>query len=118
LADTWNGGMPLLNRLQWARLDSLLRCLLERMMVRLTAEPYHMQATAQKLKRLAELNALRTVPMDLNKRILGIASRSVHNAIRHEARADSQEVADKVLHNRLVVHIGELSRIMQANIVE
>ena len=118
LAGTWNGGMPLLNRLLWANLDSLPRSLFNKMMVRLTDEPFLLQATAQKLKRLGELNALRTAPIDLNKRIRNIASRTVHNAFHHEARFFSQETGDTLLQKFLVERIDELSRIMHSNIVE
>ncbi len=118
LAETWNSGMPLLNRLLWAKLDSLPPRLFNRMMVRLTAEPFLVQATAQKIKRLSELNALRTAPIDLNKRIRGIASRSVHNAFHHEARAFAQEIGDKGLQTFLAERIEKLNHIMQANIVE
>ena len=118
LDGTWNGGMPLLNRLLWANLDSLPRSLFNKMMVRLTDEPFLLQATAQKLKRLGELNALRTAPIDLNKRIRNIASRTVHNAFHHEARFFSQETGDTLLQKFLVERIDELSRIMHSNIVE
>jgi len=110
--------MPLLNRLLWANLDSLPRSLFNKMMVRLTDEPFLLQATAQKLKRLGELNALRTAPIDLNKRIRNIASRTVHNAFHHEARFFSQETGDTLLQKFLVERIDELSRIMHSNIVE
>lgn len=70
------------------------------------------------MKRLSELNALRTAPIDFNKRIQGIASRSVHNAFHHEAQAFVQEIRDKALQDFLAGRIEELNRIMQANIVE
>ena len=118
LDGTWNGGMPLLNRLLWAKLDSLPRSLFNRMMVRLTAERFLLQADAQKLKRLSKLNALRTSPIDLDKRIRTIARRTVHNAFHHEARSFAQEIRNTVLQTFLVERIDELSRIMQSNIVE
>lgn len=118
LADTWNGGMPLLNRLLYAKLDSLPRSLFSKMMVRLTAEPFLVQATAQKMKRLSDLNALRAAPIDLKRRIQVIAGRSVHNAFHHEARTFAQEIGDAALQAFLVARIDELNRIMQANIVE
>lgn len=118
LATTWNGGMPLLNRLLWARLDSLPRSLFGKMMVRLTAEPFLLQAVAQKLKRISDLNAQRTAPIHLDKRIRAIASRTVHNAFHHEARSFAQEIGDAALHAFLVERIEELSRIMHSNIVE
>jgi hypothetical protein len=118
LANTWNGGMPLLNRLLWSKLDALPRSLFDRMMVRLTAEGFLLQAHAQKLKRLSELNALRTTPIDLSKRIQMIARRTVHNAFHHEARSFAQQIGNVTLQNFLVNRIDELSRIMQSNIVE
>lgn len=118
LANTWNGGMPLLNRLLWAKLDSLPRSLFNRMMVRLMAERFLLQADAQKIKRLSELNALRTSPIDLNKRIRGIASRTVHNAFHHEARSFAQKIGNAILQTYLVERIDELSHIMRSNIVE
>lgn len=118
LDGTWNGGMPLLNRLLWAKLDSLPRSLFNRMMVRLTAERFLLQADAQKLKHLSKLNALRIAPIDLDKRIRTIAIRTVHNAFHHEARSFAQEIGNTNLQTFLVERIDELGRIMQSNIVE
>jgi len=118
LEGTWNRGMPLLNRLLWAKLDSLPRRQFSKIMVRLSAKPFLLQADAQKLKRLSQLNALRTSPIDLNKRIQTIASRTVHNAFHHEARSYAQEIGNTILQKFLVERIEELSRIMQSNIVE
>jgi hypothetical protein len=118
LDGSWNGGMPLLNRLLWAKLDSLPRSLFNRMMVRLTAERFLLLADAQKLKRLSKLNALRTVPIDLDKRIRTIAIRTVHNAFHYEARNFAQEIGNTILQTFLVKRIDELNRIMQSNIVE
>jgi hypothetical protein len=118
LDGTWNGGMPLLNRLLWAKLDSLPRSLFNKMMVRLTAKRFLLQADAQKMKRLSELNALRTSPIDLNNRIQTIAAKTVHNAFHHEARSFARQIGNAILQTFLVERIDELSRIMQSNIVE
>ena len=118
LAASWNGGMPLLNRLLWAKLDSLPRGLFNKLMVRLTAEQFLLLTTGQKLKRISELNALRATPIDFNKRIQAIASRSVHNAFHHEARSYALETRDAPLQKILDDRIEELNRIMHSNIVE
>lgn len=118
LAASWNGGMPLLNRLLWAKLDSLPRNLFNKMMVRLTAEPFLLLATGQKLKRISELNVLRATPIDFNKRIRAIASRSVHNAFHYEARSYALETANAPLQKIFDDRIEELNRIMHSNIVE
>lgn len=118
LSEAWNGGMPLLNRLLWAKLDSLSQKLLNKIIVRLTSEKFLMQATADKMKRLNDLNALRPKPINLNERIQDIASRSVHNAFHHEALAYAHTVADTALQTFLAARIKRLDHIMQASIVE
>jgi len=110
--------MPLLNRMLWAKLDSLPRSLFSKIMVRLTAEQFLLQANAQKMRRLSDLNALRTSPIDLNGRIRTIASKTVHNAFHHEARSFAQESGNEILQMFLVDRISELHRLMQSNIVE
>jgi Reverse transcriptase (RNA-dependent DNA polymerase) len=115
---TWNGGMPLLNRLLWAKLDSLPRRVFDKMMVRLTAERVLLQADAQKLKRVSELNALRASPIDLDKRLRNLASRTVHNAFHHEARSFARGVGNAPLQSFLGERIVELNRIMASNVVE
>lgn len=118
LSDAWNGGMPLLNRLLWAKLESLPKKLFHKMLVRLTSEAFLTQAAADKMKRLNDLNALRPKPINLNQRIEGIASRSVHNAFHHEALAYARLAGDTALQKFLVARVNELDRIMQSNIVE
>lgn len=118
LDDTWNGGMPLLNRLLWAKLDSLPLNLFNKVMVRLTDEPFLLQATTTKLKRIRQLNALRKSPIDLNKRIRIIASRTVHNAFHHEALTYACEIKDVPLQKLLVERIDKLNHIMHSNIIE
>lgn len=118
LANTWNGGMPLLNRLLWAKLDSLPRSLFDKVMIRLSSEPFLIQATASKLKRINELNALRLAPIDFSNRITTIAAMSVHNAFHHEAITFAKEVKDSRLEKFLGKRIGELKHLMHANIIE
>jgi hypothetical protein len=118
LAGTWNGGMPLLNRLLWAKLDSLPRRQFIKMMVRLTAEPFLLQADAKKLGRLSKLNSLRTTPIDLNKRIRSIADKTVHNAFHHEAGAFALAVKDVALADFLHARIDKLHYLMHQNIIE
>jgi phage I-like protein len=118
LASTWNGGMPLLNRMLWAKLDSLPRALFGKLMARLLSHSFLMQATDDKLKRLSELNALRAKPIDMNKRLHAIAAKSVHNAFHHEVLAYSQKVNAVELEQFLVKRIAELAQLMDENIVE
>lgn len=118
LGSTWNGGMPLLNRLLWAKLDSLPRSLFIKVLVRLTAKPYLLLATADKLRRVSELNAHRPTPIDFNERIRQIAAKSVHNAFHHEALTFAKVSGDKSLQEFLQKRIEELNRIMRENVIE
>jgi len=118
LASTWNSGMPLLNRLLWAKLDSLPRSLFDKVLVRLTAKPFLLQAASDKLKRVSELNALRPTPIDFNGRIRLITAKSVHNAFHHEALTFAKASGDEPFRKLLRERIEELSRIMQENVIE
>ena len=118
LSDTWNGGMPLLNRLLWAQLDALPKKLFSKMLVRLTSNEFLVQATADKMKRLNELNSMPVKPINLHQRIQSIARQSVHNAFHHEALAYARTMGDKELQAFLIARITHLDYIMQSNIVE
>lgn len=118
LASTWNGGMPLLNRLLWANLNSLPNGLFNKIMVRLTAESFLLQATAEKLSRVRELNGKRKKPIALEKRLLVISYQSVHNAFHHEVLAFAQRCKLVNLADRINERIGALNRLMQMNLVE
>ena len=118
LSATWNGGMPLLNRLIWADLNTLPRVLFNKVMTRLLAESYLLQATAEKLHRLNELNSLRSRPINLNNRLLMIASKSVHNAFHHEVMAYATKVKDTSLEKDVADRIAALDHLMTANLIE
>ena len=110
--------MPLLNRLLWAKLDSLPTILFDKVQDRLTANPFLLQATAGDLKRVSEMNMLRPVPIDFNERIRLIALKSVHNAFHHEALTFANGSGDESLQEFLQVRIEELNRIMKENLIE
>ena len=94
LEKTWNRGLPLLNRLLWANLESLLKNLFERIMVRLTSEQYLLLADQKKLERVHQLNSKRSQPIDLAMRLKQLGETSVHNGYHHEARAFAISIKD------------------------
>ncbi len=120
LASTWNGGMPLLNRLLWAKLDSLPSCLFDKVLGRLAAKPFLLQANAEKLKRVGKLNALRLAPtpIDFKERIRLIAAEAVHNAFHHEALIFAKGAGDESLRELIQERIEKLNRLMQENVIE
>lgn len=85
LEKTWNRGLPLINRLLWANLESLPNNLFEKIIVRLTSEQYLLHADHQKLKRVHDLNGKQSRPIDLAKRLQKLGEKCVHNAFHYEA---------------------------------
>ena len=110
LADTWNGGLPLLNRLLWANLESLPQKLFNKILTRYTRESYLLQADQRKLARVHELNQKRTRPVNLRKRLTDLGKVKVHNSFHYAclgfARATNNRLMVKFFSNRLK-EIGE-----------
>ena len=94
LEKTWNGGIPLLNRLLWANLESLPRNLFEKIVIRLMSEQYLLQADQKKLGRIHQLNRRRSRPIDFAKRLKQLGDKSVHNAYHHEVLAFAIAIKD------------------------
>lgn len=87
LEKTWNNGLPLLNRLLWANLESLPKPLFEKTTDRLLSKKNLIKFDHRKFKRVDELNQLRRRPIDFAKHLLIIGKQTVHNAYHYEARA-------------------------------
>lgn len=115
LAGTWNGGLPLLNRLLWANLESLPGKLFDRILTRLTALEYLLRAEKDKLVRVHELNQRRSRPVDLRGRLRKLGDIAVHNAFHHEALGYARQVGDRPLVGILEERLSELQRQMDAN---
>lgn len=93
ISNTWNRGIPLLNRLLWANLESLCPEILELVMKRLTSKTYLLNADCQRLERISKLNARRNRPCDFFGILENLGRESVHNAFHYEvlAFAESQK---------------------------
>ena len=87
LNKTWNSGTPLLNRLLWAKLESLPSDLFEIIAIRLTSEKFICMSDHKKLKRIHELNDKRAQPINFSTHLKQLGEKSVHNAYHHEALA-------------------------------
>lgn len=97
LAETWNHGTPLLNRLLFANLESLPKQKFEKMAVRFTSDEYLLLMKHHKLVRIQELNGRRRTPIDFAARLMAIGERSVHNAFHYEVIAFAKAIKDKEL---------------------
>ncbi len=110
LEKSWNRGLPLLNRLLWANLESLPKKLFEEIIVRLTSEQYLLLADQKKLGRVHQLNSKGSRPIDLAKRLKQLGEKSVHNAYHHEALAFAISINDselKVYFESRLVSLGQ-----------
>jgi hypothetical protein len=107
LARRWNGGMPLLNRLIWADLESLPKRLFEKVTSRLLADEFLLRADRKKLEKLNALNKRRKKPVALTIRLEKLVKTKVHNAFHHEVGAFAVVTKNrrlaKVCDNRLAV---------------
>ena len=113
LAATWNAGMPLLNRLVWAKIESLPPTLFEEIVSRLTSDSYLLGANKGKLMRINSLNQRLRKPIDLAGRLTYLVENSVHNSFHHEVlsfatKNQSQQLAAKTRERLLEIdHLME-----------
>jgi hypothetical protein len=115
LAASWNSGLPLLNRLLWANIESLPKKQLDTLLARYTAADYLLRAEKEKLVRISQLNAMRSKPIDLNQRIKRLGKETMHNAFHHEALGYAREVKDKTLVAYFKNRISEIDAQMESS---
>ncbi len=115
LAASWNGGFPLLNRLLWANIECLPKKLLNTLLSRFTAPEYLRRAEKDKLVRVHQLNAMRSKPINLGKRLTELGQKSMHNAFHHEALSYAREVKDKALTIVFTKRLSEIEEQIEAN---
>ena len=97
LNSSWNGGLPLLNRLLWAKLDNLPKKHFETLLQRYTAHDYLLRADFEKMERIAALNAKRKTPINFAKLLKEIGDTSDHNAFHFEVLSFAKKTGDKAL---------------------
>ena len=115
LAKTWNGGLPLLNRLLWANIESLPKYLFNKLVTRYTAPTYLLSAEKDKLIRVYELNTKRNKPINLINRLIRLGKRTYHNGFHHECFAFAKEIKNTNMENSFARRLKELDQQMDAN---
>ncbi len=115
LEQTWNSGMPLLNRLIWAKLESLPKNLFEGVVIRLMSEQYLLQADRKKLERIHQLNGKRKRPIDFSKRLMQLCAKSVHNAYHHEVLSYAIAIKDTGLRSFCESRLASLEQQMNTH---
>lgn len=114
LENTWNHGLPLLNRLLWANLESLPQDLFERIVIRLTSSQYLLRADQKKLDRVRQLNAKLLQPIDFAERLRSLGEKSVHNAYHHEVLAFARLIKNSELKAYFEERLNSLEQQMKA----
>lgn len=117
LKDTWNAGLPLLNRLLWANIESLPKQLFERLLVRYTAKDYLLRADFDKLARIQALNAKRRKPNDLKRRLMQLGDACVHNAFHYEVLSFARTIRSKVLTKHFKKRLAQIDKLMSENVI-
>jgi hypothetical protein len=113
LKSTWNGGLPLLNRLLWANIESLPARQFERLLIRFTAKEYLARADFEKLARVAELNSKRTKPLNFSKRLTEIGDESDHNAFHFEVLSFARNTKNRALENHFKERLQAIERLIE-----
>lgn len=115
LEKTWNRGRPLLNRLIYAKLESLPSSLFKLIVDRLTSEQYLLFADHKKLERAYKLNLSQNEPIDLVKRLHRLGEKSVHNAYHYEVLAFSTLIKDNALKTFFEARLASLAQQMEGD---
>jgi len=84
LKRTWNGGMPVLNRLIWANIESLPDDLFGQVLDRLLSTDYLLMADSKKLARIEALVRSRKPEVNFRDVLIELGAKAVHNAFHHE----------------------------------
>ena len=117
LNESWNGGLPLLNRLLWAKIETLPKKIFERLLVRYTAREYLLRAEVDKLGRVNELNNMRRKPIDLSKRLMEIGDATDHNAFHYEVLSFAKITKNKALVTQFEIRLKAIDELMAHNLV-
>jgi len=117
LQKTWNGGLPLLNRLLWAKLETLSKTLFERLVSRYTDDSYLLRASFEKLQRVAVLNRKRKKPVNLTKKLSELGDASVHNAFHYEVLYFAKNSKNKKLAAHFRTRLGTINKLVEHNVV-
>ncbi len=114
LKRTWNQGLPLLNRLLWANLESLPNRIFNRVVVRFTSDQFLICADSKKMKRIHELNLKRPHPINFVRLLERLADKCVHNAFHHEVFAFATAIKHQDLMGLMDSRLTAIDNLMNA----
>jgi hypothetical protein len=112
LEKTWNGGIPLLNRLLWANLLALPQKSLDEIVCRLTSNDYLRLCDSKKLLRIDVLNKKSSRPIDLVQRLTDLVNKTVHSAFHHEVLVFARTTKSSCLRKEAKARLASLERLM------
>jgi hypothetical protein len=112
LYETWNEGLPLLNRLLHSNLESLPKPIFEKLVRRFTSEIYLCRADHRKLVRVAALAKSSSRPLEMDRRLNRLLKTSVHNALHNEVLAFAAETKRHKLKTVCSSRLKEIEKLM------
>lgn len=115
ISKTWNKGLPLLNRLIWANIESLPQKMQDVIITRITDPEYLLRADKDKFVRAHRLNAQRRKPINLEDRLRKLGQEKMHNAFHYEALGYAREINNRSLISFFEDRISEISSQMEEN---
>lgn len=115
LAETWNSGLPLLNRVLWANIESLPQKIFNKLLTRFTSEFYLLRAEKNKLIRVHELNQKRKRPINLTKRLTDLGAIKVHNGFHNECLGFARDTKNTPMRKFFSQRLKEIEDQMETN---
>lgn len=115
LLKTWNRGMPMLNRLVWANIESLAEEQMLTVVQRLLEPSYLLLADSKKLKRISDIVTRHAKDIRYRDMLISLGDVSVHNAFHHEVVAYARLVNDQELGRIFKRRIRRLEKQMNGD---
>lgn len=113
LSNTWNKGLPLLNRLLWAEVGSVAGHKIDILLDRYLEDDYLTKADRNKLMRLNRLVNSRGRNTDFRDRLINLCDNLSHNTFHYEVIGFAREIKDKALEIQCKTRIEQIEKLMQ-----
>lgn len=108
LPKKWNQGMPLLNRLLWANLESLPIELFQLVLPRFLLKEFILQADHKKLGRVYDLCKKLGSPVNFIELLKEFGDKTFHNSYHNEAIAFAMKINDSALELSLKERLNKI----------
>lgn len=115
LKNSWNGGLPLLNRLLWAEIESLPKLLANKLITRMLSDKFLLCSDHKKMERLYVLTKKYKRHRALQKSIKELGKRKIHNSFHHEALTFSKTIKNFGMRQYFKIRIAALKKQIETH---